>query len=182
MDALRYAPGNTICRVAITGDLVRGDDKLVGRRREVLWITDAEQTLRKFARMCAKDVLHLWNAPPVVIEYLNTGDEALRVVAHDAARTAARAAARAARAAARAARAAGDAAWAARAAARDAAWDAAWDAARAATHAAARAAGDAAWDTWGAAWDTWDAARDAQNRRLGRMLMKLQPKEKRCSS
>jgi hypothetical protein len=179
MDALRYAPGNTICRVAITGDLVRGDDKLVGRRREVLWITDAEQTLRKFARMCAKDVLHLWNAPPVVIEYLNTGDEALRVAAWDAAWDAIHAAAWAA---ARAA--AWEAARAARAAARDAAWDAAWDAARAATHAAARAAArtTAQAAAWAVARDAWDAARDAQNRRLGRMLMKLQPKEKRCSS
>ena len=77
--------------------------------------------MRKFARECASDALHLWVAPQVVRDYLSTGDELLRAAARDAARDAARAAAGAA---------ARDAAWAAAwAAARDAAWAAAWTAA-----------------------------------------------------
>lgn len=36
---------------------------------------------RKLARRFALDVVHLWNAPPVVIEYLHTGDESLRAKA-----------------------------------------------------------------------------------------------------
>ena len=84
---------------------------------------DATEPLRSFARQCALDVIHLWDAPAVVRQYLETGDESLRDAARYAARAAAWDAAR-------------DAAWDA---ARDAAWAAAWDAARA-------AAWDAAWD------------------------------------
>ena len=42
--------------------------------------------------MCALDVIHLWNPPSIVIEYLKTGDEKIRAAASDAARAAARAA------------------------------------------------------------------------------------------
>jgi hypothetical protein len=99
------------------------DDKFwVVLRDELL----PERLLREFARWCALQVIHMWNAPDVVREYLETGNEELRdearTAARDAARTAARTAARdAARTAARTA--ARDAArTAARAAARDAAW------------------------------------------------------------
>ena len=80
--------------------------------------------MRKFARECASDALHLWVAPQVVRDYLSTGDELLRAAARDAARAAAGSAARAA----------------AGAASRDAAWGAAWAAAWAAAGAAAGAA------------------------------------------
>ena len=87
---------------------------------DALWCLRAvkghEKEIRRFARQCALDVIHLWNAPPIVKRYLKTGNEKLRAAAWDAA-------------------------WDA---AGDAAGDAAWAAARAAAWAAARAAaGDA---------------------------------------
>ena len=143
-DALTYAPGNTLHRVKLDGELQsHGDpiDKWVGRRRKIIATINAEPLLHEFARWCASSVLHLWDAPQVVRDYLETGDEAIRAVAWDAAR----------------------------AVARDAAWAAAWDAARAAAWAAAwDAAWAAAWDAaWAAAWAAaraaaWSAARDAQ--------------------
>jgi len=166
IDALQYAPGHTLCRVECWGDIEHdADDKLAARNRRILWRIDAEQVLRAFARRCALDVIHLWDAPDVVREYLETGNEALR----DAARAAAGAAARAAAGAAAGA--------AARATARAAAWDAAcaaaraaaWDAARAAACAAAcAAAGYAAVAAAVAA--AWAAARPAQNSILIEMV------------
>jgi hypothetical protein len=49
--------------------------------------------LRDFARQCALDVVHLWDCPPIVKEYLTTGDESLWAAARDAAWAAAWAAA-----------------------------------------------------------------------------------------
>ena len=109
IDALQHAPGSTICRVECSDVVEVGTDKLVCRKRRILWRVDGEELLRDFARRCALDVIHLWDAPDVVVRYLKTGDESLR----DAARAAARAAA-----------------W-------DAAWAAAGDAAGAAAGAAA---------------------------------------------
>ena len=132
-DALQYAPGPLLHKVEYRGKIIKGEDKGVSSKRCILATIDATDLLRSFGRQCALDVIHLWDAPPVVIEYLKTGNEKLRAAARAAARDAAWAAARDA--------AAWDAAWdAARAAAWDAAaWDAAaWDAARA-------AARDAAW-------------------------------------
>jgi hypothetical protein len=188
IDALNYAPGPILCRVQMGGTIKKESDKLVARQRTILWRVNSTDVLRKFARQCALDVAHLWNMPPVVRQYLETGDENLRAAAKAAASDAARAAASdAARAAASAAasdaaRAAASAAakyaasaaakYAARDAASAAAWAAAWDAARAAARAAASAAArDAAWDAakdaardaaWDAAWAAaWDAAWDA---------------------
>lgn len=118
VDALGYAPGPIICRVEIGGEIKHDTDKLVCRERAILWRIDGEDLLRKFARLCALDVVDKWDAPEVVVEYLKTGREDIK----DAARTAAWAARDAT----------GDAAWAATRAAGDAAW------------AAARAAGDIA--------------------------------------
>jgi len=139
-DALKYAPGSIICRVELAGEMLHQDDKTVAERRKVLWWLDGERLLRKFACMCALDVIHLWDAPDVVKRYLKTQDESLMAAARDAAWEAAK-----------------DAAWAA-------ARDAAWEAARAAAWEAAR---DTAWTApWAAAKDAasaaaWDAARDA---------------------
>ncbi len=124
MDALNYAPGHTICRVRVEGHQKQGhSDKLVCRSRTVLWRIDGEQILRDFARWCALQVVHLWDAPAVAKKYLETGKKELRDAAWAAAGAAAGDAAQAAaRDAARGA--------AAQAAARDAAWDAARAAAR----------------------------------------------------
>ena len=134
-DALGYARGDklALCRVALGGTVVDDDDKSVANERTVIAMLTPEQTeklLQDWARWCALQVIHLWDAPDVVRQYLETGDESLR----DAAEAAARAAARAAR----------DAEWAAGAAAEAAAGDAA--------RAAAWAARDAAWAARDAAW------------------------------
>jgi len=98
-------------------------------------------TVGRFARLCALDVAHLWNAPEVVVRYLRTGDEEIRTAAYAAAYAA-------------------DAAYAH--AANAAAYAAANAAAYAAVHDAAR---PAAYDV------AHDAARDRQRRRLASMVM-----------
>jgi hypothetical protein len=139
IDALQYAPGSTVCRVSCRRIVdEHKNDKLVCWERRIDWrIENSDEVLRSFARKAALSVIHLWDAPAIVKQYLETGDKSIRAAAWDAARAAAGGAARDA-----ARDAAGGAAWSA---ARGAAWSAAWGAAR-----------DAA---WGAARD---AARDAK--------------------
>jgi hypothetical protein len=159
LDALQYAPGSVICRVRLGGEIVRGVDKSCATKRTYLAVIDGEILLRAFARRCALDVIHLWQeAPAVVREYLETGDENLRTAASDAAWAAAKAVAwDAARAAA----------WtAARAAARGAAWSVARAAAEAAAEAAAT---DAAWIAVGDI--VWTIARGKQNEQLKAMAL-----------
>ncbi len=96
-DALEYAPGAGLARVRLSGRILHDKDKLCGERREYLWAVSPEEgelVLRKFARLCALDVAHLWESPDVVLRYLKTGDPALRAAARDAAWAAARDAAR----------------------------------------------------------------------------------------
>ena len=125
-DALKYAPGCLLHKVEVSGEIIVGDDKLVASERTILASIDATKLLCDFARWCALDVAHLWDCPPLVLEYLQTGDESLRAAARDAVWAASQ-----------------DAVWAAaRAAARDAVWAASQDAARAAAWAAARAAAE----------------------------------------
>ena len=110
LDALGYAPGNILWGVKLSGEVIEGDDKLVASEREYLWELDCTELLQEFSRWCALEVLHLWDAPDVVKEFLQTGDKSLAVPAADAAYAAYAArdayAAYAARAAADAARAA----------------------------------------------------------------------------
>ena len=163
LDALNYAPGNIIWRVRGFGTIVCNTDKAACSDRKYLrGGIDVSDVLRNFARLCALDVISLWDAPYTVRQYLRTGDPRIRDAAWAAAGAAAGAAAwDAARATAGAAARA-----AARATAGAAAWATAWDAAR-------DAAGAAAWDAAGAAAraTAWDAAWDAQNKRLVRMLL-----------
>ena len=111
LDALKYARSPTLWRVDLGGDILHGDDKVCAAERTHLWRLDIDDILRDFARRCALDAIHLWDAPEIVVRYLKTGDESLRAASRDAAGDAARAASR-------------DAAGAARAA-ENAAWDAA---------------------------------------------------------
>ena len=116
-NALSFAPGNRLHLVELGGKIIpHGDpvDKVVAQKRKIVKSIEAEKLLRDFARRVALDVLPLCqDAPAIVKQYLETGDESIR----DAARAAA---------------------WdAARDAARDAAWVAAWAAASAAAWAAA---------------------------------------------
>ena len=83
-DALKYAPGTTLCLVELGGTVVVGNDKVVASRRKIIKRIDAEAIVREFARWCALQVVDLWDAPDVVRQYLTTGDESLRVAARDA--------------------------------------------------------------------------------------------------
>jgi len=114
-DALQYAPGDRLHQVYLSGTIVAHGspvNKFASQKRKIIASIDATPIMRLFARRVALDVIHLWDAPPIVKEYLETGDESKRDTAWAAAWAAARAAARAA--------------------ACDAAWAAAGDAARAA--------------------------------------------------
>jgi hypothetical protein len=128
-DALQYAPGGTLCLVEVGGQIIQGVDKLVATERTIIKRIDATGLLRQFAREQAASVLHLWDAPAVVVHYLLTGEEEYRAAALGAARLAALGAARLA---------ARLAAWAAARAAQESAWVAAW-AAREAREAAREA-------------------------------------------
>ena len=159
IDALRYIPdgATVLCRVLCEDVVDEQDDKLVCRKRTVVWLHDCEKVLHEAACIFAEHALTIagikddgsnasWNAIKVKRLWLKgeaTGEEL--AAAGDAA---------------------GDAAaWdAARGAAWDAARDAAWDAAR-------DAARDAAWDAaWAAAWA---AERAWQERELIKMLKEV---------
>lgn len=55
IDALYYAAGPIVCRVRVWEDVVELDDKLAGRHREVVWMADATQVLRRFACWCVRN-------------------------------------------------------------------------------------------------------------------------------
>src|ERR1035437_1795448 len=103
-DALQYAQGALLHKVVLKSIVEKKDDKVVARSRKIIATINVTELLRKFARLQALGVIHLWDAPTVVKEYLTTGDENLRAAARDAAGDAAEDAAR-------------DVAWAAEAAA-----------------------------------------------------------------
>lgn len=130
LDALTYARGSTLWLVELSGDIEKGRDKVCAEKRTYLHKIEAKELLEKFARKCALAVIHLWDPPKVVVDFLKTGDEKLRLAAWNAARSAAWNAARNA----------------AMDASRSAAKVTAWDAAEAAARDAAEAAdGYAAW-------------------------------------
>jgi hypothetical protein len=96
IDALMYASGSILYRVELGGQILHGSDKSCATERTYLARVDCDDILRTFARSCALDVIHLWDAPQVVKDYLATGDDSIRDAAGAAAGAAARAAARAA--------------------------------------------------------------------------------------
>ncbi|OGP64993.1 MAG: hypothetical protein A3K22_02115 [Deltaproteobacteria bacterium RBG_16_42_7] len=150
------------------GNIIYGDDKLVAEGREYLHVFDGADILAEFARGCALDVVHLWDAPKVVKIYLATGDISLRAAAG--------AAARKARAASRAS---WEASWASRAATWEASW-ASWEASGEASRAASWASRAASWEasreaSWAASWEasgaSWKASWATQNSKLTALLM-----------
>ena len=164
MDALKYAPGPIVCRVELSGKIIKGDDKYVASGRTVINMADATNVLQEFACLCAEDALKLVKNPdPRSFAAIEAKRKWLRGEITYKELYAAKTAAKAAWAAAgdAAAKSAEDAVWAAAKAARDAVWAAAGDAAGAAVWAAA---GDAAWA--------------AQNKRLTRMVNKLFKEQK----
>ena len=158
MDALSYAPGETVCRVECSGETIIGDGKLACRKRQILWRLDATEVLREFARWCALSVIDLWDAPAIAREYLSTGDESKRAAARAAALAAEQHSAR------------DVARVAARAAALAAAGGSEWHAARHATRHVARAAALAA-ALAAARVAARDVALDAQNQKLAAMVV-----------
>ena len=144
LDVSAHETADNVCRVVCTAPPIYD----VCISKSALWCYDATSVYQAFAREEALRVAHLWDPPPVVLQYLRTGNESIRDAARDAARAAA---------------------WAAtRAAAGAAAWAAAGATARA-------AAGDARAAAWAAAQDTaraaaGDSARKRQNHRLAKLL------------
>jgi len=163
--ALKYAPGPILHRVWCEEIEQQKDDKAVCRKRTIVASIDATDLLREFARKCALDVIHMWDAPQVVVEYLNTGNDSLRREARSVAVAAWSSEPSAEAAAESAALAASDEGAAASAWTAFAASD---DGARAIAGKEARAASDdAAWDAWLAARS---AARSNQEKRLAKMV------------
>ena len=88
LHALKYAPGNHLYRVELSGTVIpHGDpiDKYAASERTATAYVDAEPLLRLFARQCALDIVRLWGAPDVVRQHLITGDESLRAASWAAA-------------------------------------------------------------------------------------------------
>src|SRR5688572_20769347 len=76
-DALQFAPGKTLCLVEVGGKIIEHGnpiDKLACSERTIITRMDAEPLLRDFARYCALSVIHQWEPPQVVCDYLMTGD------------------------------------------------------------------------------------------------------------
>jgi len=87
LHACRYASGPVLCRVRLSGQVAHGSDQSVATERRVLWLFSATGLLHHFSRWCAAQVVHLWDAPDVVLEFLRTGNENLREEALAAAQT-----------------------------------------------------------------------------------------------
>ena len=85
IDALANSSGCFLHRVECR-EIVEGDNnEFACRERKTLWAIDAEDLLRRFARLCALDVVHLWDCPAIVLQYLKTGDESIKSAADSAA-------------------------------------------------------------------------------------------------
>src|SRR6201982_3742248 len=80
-DALEYATGCLLHRVELEGIAAEQDDKVVAQSRKIVATIDATEVLRHYARLCALDVIHLWEATDVMRRHLETGDESLRAAA-----------------------------------------------------------------------------------------------------
>jgi len=62
LDALYYAPGSLVCRVELSGEILRDTDKLCARYRKVLAMADATRTLHLFACDVAEEALSIAKA------------------------------------------------------------------------------------------------------------------------
>lgn len=75
--ALEYAPGPVVWRVILLGEISDGGDRIAAHRRQyIAGGIDIENDLSCFARLCALDVIDLWDAPAAVIEWLHSDGEA----------------------------------------------------------------------------------------------------------
>ena len=101
--AFSFAPGFQLHKVEIAGIVAETDNKLVATKRKIIASLDAKEIILSFARKQALSVIHLYDCPQVLREWLETGDPAKQKdasAAAFAANAAASAAANAANAAA----------------------------------------------------------------------------------
>jgi hypothetical protein len=96
IDALEFVSWDDAiaCLVEVDGLGEEQANKLVCSRRRIVAMVECDDVLRLFAREAALSVAQYWTMPPVVRQYLETGNEEIRAAAWDAARDAAGAAAR----------------------------------------------------------------------------------------
>lgn len=87
-DALGYAPGPILYKVRPGGGFLIDGDKGCSTERTALAVHDATDVLRAFARREALSVIHLWVAPKIVRQYLETGDDKIKDTAGNATNTA----------------------------------------------------------------------------------------------
>jgi len=57
LDALRYAPGDIVCRVRLEGKCLVERDKCCARKRTVFWLADAAPVLHEFACLVTQQAL-----------------------------------------------------------------------------------------------------------------------------
>jgi hypothetical protein len=173
-DALRYAPSGIVYRVEGSGTIVphgKPIDKYACSERTYLkGGVDCSDVLLKFARLCALDVIDLWDAPDVVVKWLKTGDEKLMARAYASA----------------------GAWWRASVSvgARASAWESAWESVIASARASASARVNASARTRGSVMasaresamasasasgsgSAWESELEKQNRRLTSMVSRL---------
>ena len=145
-DALRHAPGSTLCRTLHSGNIAECDDKIASQHRKVLWMGDISDLLHEFACREAERAIAVSRSEGIPIDSRC-----------DAAIAATRAWLKT-KISSQELRDAESAAW-------SAAWAAAWSAAGAAAWSAARSAAESA-----ARAAAWSAAWSDQNERLTAMI------------
>ena len=81
-DAMTFDKGTTLCYVKCEGEIIhsKAGGKLVCTKRTILARMDAKELLAYSSRMFALSVVHLWNAPDVVYDWLMTGEEEYKEV------------------------------------------------------------------------------------------------------
>jgi hypothetical protein len=73
LHALSYSSGQ-FWRTEHSGTIVYQTDKLASSHRTYLWrVKNTGKILEHFRRLCALDVIHLWDPSDLVVRYLRTG-------------------------------------------------------------------------------------------------------------
>ena len=86
-DALAYAPGLTLHRVVVRGEVIHGDDKCVGTEREVTWTLPGARMSHlvvRYAQWCAKRAREYADAAYADAAARNAADAAAYAAAYDA--------------------------------------------------------------------------------------------------
>jgi len=76
LGALSIAQGSFVHRVRCSGEITKNNNYAVfSQCTTVSGGINVRETLHHFARLCALDVIHLWDAPRSIIHYLRTGED-----------------------------------------------------------------------------------------------------------